>query len=370
MEHSIFLERVSERVGIKGTALKWIESYLTGRRQVVKVEGVSSDELPLNTGVPQGSVAGPIFFIMYILPLGEIIAKHGLNYMFYADDQQDYLGIKFESFKCSWELIKPCILDVRTWLLVNLLKNNATKTVFSLHGTSQQLAKLGNVTFELEGVEFVPQCNVKSLGVVFDASLSMKPQVNAVCKRAWHELHNINCIRGSLDKEAAAEIIHAFVTSHIDHSNALLYGLPKCTITKLQKVQNAAARTLTGLHKWEHITPVLVRLHWLPVAARVEFKLLTIVYKCLYSNGPEYLKDLLVTYTPSRSLRSSDDSRLLLEPRTKLSTGGDRSFHKAAPVLWNKLPHEIRHSISLSQFKSRLKKHLFVQSYPQQSGAH
>ena len=198
----------------------------------------------------------------------------------------------------------------------------------------------------------------------------MKPHINAVCKRAFHELHNINCIRGSLDQEAASDLIHAYVTSHLDHCNALLYGLPKCSIMKLQKVQNAAARSLTGLHKYEHITPVLTRLHWLPVEARKEFKLLTIVYKCLYGKGPEYLKELLVPYIPARSLRSSDDSRLLVEPNTKLATGGDRSFYKAGPLLWNRLPKDICHSNTLTQFKSRLKKHLFARSYPKQTDSH
>ncbi len=136
---------------------------------------------------------------------------------------------------------------------------------------------------------------------------------------------------------------------------------------KLQKVQNAAARTLTGAKGREHIRPILKRLHWLPVAYngnhRIEYKLLTIVYKCLYGNGPEYLKDLLIDYKPVRSLRSSSDTRLLVEPATKLATGGDRSFYKAAPKLWNRLPKDIRMSDSLSQFKSKLKKYLFRRAY-------
>ncbi len=213
----------------------------------------------------------------------------------------------------------------------------------------------------------MPQCEVKNLGVLFDQTLSMKSHVSALCRRAYHELHGINCLRGSLNKEAAAAAVHAFVTSRIDNCNALLYGIPDCTLMKVQKVQNAAARTLTGGRKTQHIKPVLKSLHWLPVCyhgrPRIVYKILVIVYKCLYGNGPEYLKELLVPYTPSRTLRSGTDSRLLIEPRTRLATGGDRSFQKAGPLLWNSLPRDIRMSNSLCQFKSKLKKYLYTKAF-------
>ncbi len=86
VNHEILIERVSERLGIRGTALKWIISYLTGRTQVVNINGTLSEEMPLDTGVPQGSVMGGILFLIYTLPLRDILQGHGFNYHLYADD--------------------------------------------------------------------------------------------------------------------------------------------------------------------------------------------------------------------------------------------------------------------------------------------
>lgn len=232
-----------------------------------------------------------------------------------------------------------------------------------MHGTKQQLAKLQQVDFEIEGVAIIPQPQVRNLGVIFDPSLDMKAHVTALCKRAYFELHNINCLRDSLTKQAATAAIHAFVTSRLDHHNALLYGLPNNTINKVQNVQNSAARTLTGGRRRDHITPVFKKLHWLKIRPRIEYKILIITYKCLFGNGPEYLRELLTFHRPERNLRSSSDSRMLVDPQTRLSTAGDRSYYKAAPYLWNKLPHNVRHAQTLGQFKQRLKSFLYQREY-------
>ncbi len=329
----------------------------------MNIHGTLSQEFPLESGVPQGSVMGAILFLIYTLPIGDIFTKNCIPYHIYADDNQNYLAFRIEKIEDKISEIIDCLQDLREWLLPNMLKSNGEKLELSVHGTPQQLAKLENISIKVDGVVLTPKAEVRNLGVIFDPTLSMKPHVNALCKRAYHELHNINCIRSSLNKEAAAMVIHSFVTSRIDNCNALLYGLPNSTIYKVQGVQNSAARTLTGAKRRDHITPVLKSLHWLKVKPRIEYKLLIIVYKCLYGNGPQYLKDLLVFKTHSRNLRSSADNSILEVPKTKLTTGGDRSFHRAGPTLWNNLPQHIRQSDTLSQFKSKLKKHLYQREY-------
>lgn len=121
---------------------------------------------------------------------------------------------------------------------------------------------------------------------------------------------------------------------------------------------NAAARLLTGTRKYESITPILFKLHWLPVKFRIDFKILLFVYKALNNLAPQYLTDLLCPYTPSRTLRSSDHC-LLIVPRSRLKKRGDRAFAAAGPKLWNSLPLYIRLAPSVSIFKSSLKTFLF-----------
>ena len=144
-------------------------------------------------------------------------------------------------------------------------------------------------------------------------------------------------------------LIHAFVTSKIDHYKILLSGLKQDHVRKLQYVQNSAARLLTGTHKHEHITPVLRDLHWLPVHERFRFKILLMTFKCLNQLAPSYVSDLLIHYRPSRTLRSSD-KELLIQPRCRLKTYGERAFSFIAPKLWNTLPLSIKRCKSAESF--------------------
>ncbi len=141
------------------------------------------------------------------------------------------------------------------------------------------------------------------------------------------------------------------MTSRLDYCNALLGGCSARLINKLQMVQNAAARVLTRTRKYDHISPVLSTLHWLPTKHRIDFKILLITYKAL--NG------LAIQYSlPSRPLRSQNSGHLII-PRISKSTAGGRSFSYLAPKLWNNLPNTVREADTLCQFKSRLKTHLF-----------
>ena len=152
--------------------------------------------------------------------------------------------------------------------------------------------------------------------------------------------------------------MHAFISSRLDYSNPLYIGIEQSALRRLQLVQNAAARLLTGTKRREHITPVLADLHWLPVHFRIHFKVLLFAFKSLNGLAPPYITELIEPYRPTRALRSADQS-LLVVPTMNLRTKGDRAFSAAAPALWNALPLTIRRAQSIGVFKSLLKTHLF-----------
>ena len=132
-----------------------------------------------------------------------------------------------------------------------------------------------------------------------------------------------------INQKEAEKLFHAFVSSRLDYCNALLTGLPKITIGKLQLIQNSAAQLLNGTKRREHITPVLAALHWLPVTYRIDFKVLLLIYKALNEQGPEYIANSLVTYAPSRALRSSTAG--LLDAPSNSPKIGSAAFVNSAP---------------------------------------
>ena len=165
-------------------------------------------------------------------------------------------------------------------------------------------------------------------------------------------------VQGVRPRAACKTIVHALVMSRVDYGNALLFGLPEMQLHKLQMIQNSAARLVTGTHGRDHITPVLFKLHWLPVRYRIEFKLLVLVYQAVHHLGPAYLTSLVTPYAPTRSLRSAAHRSLTI-PRYNLERYGRRAFSVAGPSLWNNLPVTIREAGTLTTFKSTLKTHLF-----------
>ena len=359
--HDVLLKRLKERCGVQGKALKWFESYLTDRFQMVTLKEITSKRVALHCGLPQGSVLGPLLFLVYTLPLRDFIKRKGLQFHLYADDTQIYMSFTPNSSGVanSLERIEQCIQEVSSWMSANRLKLNGNKMKILVVGTPQQCLKVSNLTLNVADSIIESNETVKNLGAIFDKHMNHKALVNAICKAARYHLYNISLARRYLTREAAEKAIHAFVISRLDSNNALIQGLPCCELKKLQKVQNAAARLLVGVSRKCHITPILRELHWLPVVCRIQYKILLLTFKCIKNIAPKYLIVLLKKRTAPRATRSAKDDLLLEIKRTNLVTAGDRSFAHVAPCLWNELPYSLRAANSVETFKTLLKTFLF-----------
>jgi len=189
----------------------------------------------------------------------------------------------------------------------------------------------------------------------------MEKQVNSMCKKAFYNIKNIAHIRKSLNKDDTKTAVHALVTPHLDYGNALLYGANKKLQDKLQVAQNSAARLVERLKKHDRISHVRKQLHWLPVDARIKFKILNITWKALNDKAPKYIQDLLNNSTSDLNLRSNHQ-KLLKMPRI-CNKYGERAFSYAGPTLWNSLPYDLRNINSNALFRNKLKTHLFHNSY-------
>ena len=364
VDHEILLRRLTTSFGIRGKALEWFSSYLSGRSQRILFDGVTSDNFDLRFGVPQGSCLGPLLFVVYASKLFEIVQAHVPDAHCFADDTQLYLSFNPNSPTDQAEAVctmERCISDLRKWMYQDKLKINDDKTEFLIIGSRQQMLKINDCTIRVGTTDIKPVSEVRNLGSWFDCNFSMSTHISKSCSAAFFWLHNIKRISKFLSRDKLETVLHAFVTSRIDYCNGLLYGLPDCEIAKLQRVQNAAARLLTSSRKYDHITPVLQELHWLPVRYRIHFKILLLTFKALNGMAPAYISDLINVRKPARySLRSITSGTLLLHPAGKMKKSfGDRCFSVAAPTLWNALPACLRNISSILIFKSRLKTYLF-----------
>ncbi len=236
----------------------------------------------------------------------------------------------------------------------NTLQLNENKTEVLLLGPA---ATNNSIKTQLGFLNNNLHNHAKNLGVHFDPLLQFDKHVKAVVKSSFFHLRSVAKVKHFLSNKDLEIVIHAQISSRLDYCNSLYIGLPQSTLSRLQMVQNAAARFLTGTKKRDHITPVLASLHWLPIQLRVDFKVLLFAYKALYK-APDYICDLIKPYTASRSLRSSDQL-LLSVPHSRCKTKGDRAFLVVAPKLWNSLPLNIRASPSLDAFKSSLKTYFY-----------
>jgi len=171
----------------------------------------------------------------------------------------------------------------------------------------------------------------------------MIPHINKVCKAASFHIYNIRRIRKYLTIDATHVLVHSIVIGRLDYCNSLLYKVPAIHISKLQCIQNGAARLVCSTPRCNHITPVLFSLHWLPVTYHIEFKILVLTFKAIYQLAPSYTCNLVWLKEKCKYQLLSSEELLLQSPigKTKKSLG-NRSFQTAAPVLWNSLTSSVR----------------------------
>ena len=358
VDHTRLLTRLEQQYGLEGRVLQWIASYLSDRQQSVLVGRKRSPAVPVSCGVPQGSVLGPVLFVLYTGYVSNIVSDLRLSHHSYADDTQLLDTFKPSEVHDSLERIAECTQHIKSWMTSNMLKLNDTKTEALLIGTRQQLCKVHVHSVKVADADINLSSVVKNLGVHLDSSFSFEAHVNQVSKTCFLHLRAISNIRQYLTPAATQALVRALVTSKLDYCNSIFSGLSSNLIDKLQKIQNTSARIITKTPRRAHITPVLKELHWLPVKLRIDFKILCLTYKCLHGSSPSYLSDLLNPYVPVRSLRSNTEN-LLVVPPYKLKSFGFCSFSYTAPVLWNALPSDIKDSDSLDSFKAKLKTYLF-----------
>ena len=194
--------------------------------------------------------------------------------------------------------------------------------------------------------------------------LNLANHINKTKQKAICGLINISHISSLIDKKHRLQLVHSLVFSHIDFCNSLYYGLPNSVLQPLQTIINSAARLIVNMPRFSHhrITPKCIDLHFLPIRARIEFKICLLIFKAMKHGQPSYLSALLKPYIPESNVQLRSSGRLN-EPMFSTSTSSERCFEFYAPRLYNKLPDNLKSLNSIECLKKKLKTHIFKKAY-------
>src|SRR5688572_10468314 len=306
--------------------------------------------VPVKLGVPQGSVLGPILFILCTAGIPSLFPNHSAIGHLFADDVQAYVCGSPSAQLLLASHIDALSQDLHLWMSSNRLSLNSSKTQLIWFGTRQQLAKLDFAVLAQTFPSFTFSSSVRDLGVVLDSTLSFSEHIKNLTRSCYFHLRRLRAIRRSVSSSVFTTIVHAFICSRIDYCNSLFVGLPKVRLSPVQSVLNAAARLIARLPRFSHISSyMLEKLHWLPLTARIQLKVLVLVCRSYSGLAPKYLCCLVrrpISATSHRPLRSLDRLDLLV-PRARTTMAKSRALAFIGPSLWNQHPSSTR-SLMLS----------------------
>ncbi len=362
IDHSTLIDRLDRTFGVTGKALEWVRSYLRGRSTFVRWKQNSSSIFPLDTGVPQGSSLGPLLFSLYIAPLSGVINSFGVRHHQYADDTQVYIAVSKADVSINVDKLENCTAGIHEWLQINGLQLNPKKSEVIQFTAARGRNRVEDVgTIRVSSASIPPVSTVRSLGVTLDKKLTFDQHVTNTCRSCYYHIRALRHVRQSLPDNIARTVACSMVGSRLDYCNSLFFGMTKSNFSKLQRVQNTLARAVLRRGKFEHITPALKELHWLPVELRVSYKIAILAFTVKTTGQPAYLRELLQDYEPARILRSS--SKHLLRESTTKTVLASRGFRHSAAAVWNNLPDSLRSCANFDCFKRTLKTHMFTSAF-------
>jgi hypothetical protein len=351
VDHQLLVRKL-ELCNVRDNALRWFKDYLNERSQMVNIGSRKSSYRSIESGVPQGSVLGPVLFSVYMKGIGEEVNKHGFQYKLYADDVMIYLSCSVQDIDNALVRLERCVTDVTQWLSKNSLILNASKTEFLIVGTARQQKKLGQKTISVDGTNVKSCQSVRYLGIEIDNTLSMEKQVQKTNKAAYCNLRLLYRIARYMDRKTRVTAANALVASNLEFCISLYCGLPKKLLKRMERVLRSMRKFILGTNdQVAVVTENNEKL--LHVEQMIQLRVMCIVHAVVNRKAPNFLCELLANQTSSQNLRSAIQENLVI-PRTAKAIG-DRAFSVIGPKLWNNLSLDDRRLTSCEAFRGRVK---------------
>ena len=330
-------------------ALSWFRSYLTERKQRCFVNGNLSSSRTIQCGVPQGSILGPLLFLVYINDLPNCL-NGGLPRM-YADDTN--ISLQSSNLVDLRDIINAELANLNTWLEVNKLSLNIAKTEFMVIGSRQRLATHGNHDIDVfvnnERIKRV--ASSKSLEVTFDENLSRSKHIDNISKKVSSGISALKRIRCFISEETAKKVYQGLIEPHLSYCASVWDGIGSKLREKLQKFQNRAARVITNSSYDVSSSSLLEALDWDKLYTDRMKQKAILMHKTINKRTPQYLLELFSFNEHIYDLRDSGNKLIVPRPRTDYLK---QSFSYSCAMLWNGLPGPLRSTANLTAFKAGL----------------
>ena len=351
VSHEILLRKL-ELYGISGLTLDWFKSYLHEREQICVIGDSSSKLRTITCGVPQGSILGPLLFLIYVNDLPACL-KYSTARMF-ADDTN--ITTSNRSSVRLHRQLNHDLGNIQYWLLANRLSLNVLKTEYMYFASDYSLANLGTDVSETIKIGDKPLSGVrstKSLGTQFDERLVWEEHIDNLCKRVSSGLGTLKQASQFVPKNILLTIYNALVKSLFDYCDAVWGNLNKSLTARLQKLQNKAARIITRKGYDERSADIRKELGWDDLETSRKKHLAILMYKIMNNKAPGYLIDLFQKSSSRNCSLRESENRLLL-PKYNTEFAKSSSFSFVGAKVWNSIPYNIRSATSLSAFKRHI----------------
>ena len=341
------------RYGVNHNELKWFSSYLSDRTQKVLYDGISSCDLPISIGVPQGSNLSPVLFLLFINDVTSYLPNCYIN--LYADDLLIYI-IHSDIDTIQTEL-QSVVSKLSTWFKNNKLTVNTDKTyTMLLHSRNSRLRNT-NLNISLDRTVLHQQEALTYLGIIIDQHLTWSNQIESLCKKISPKLGALSRLKHFLPKEMLSMIYNSTIQPIMDYCCTIWGNCNSTLLQRLQSYQNRAARIITNNYDYSvHNHNLRKELGMIDLQCRIKYFTLCLMYKCIHGLTPPYMFDhiLMAQDIQERPFRHSDSLTIVIpKPNTEQFK---LSFYYQGPYNWNKLPFDLRNSASLHTFKQMYKK--------------
>ena len=350
IDHEIILRKLSYFGADQATA-KWFQSYLSNRTQRCNVNGNLSTASTVTCGVPQGSILGPLLFLMYINDLSNCLRVAAPR--MFADDTSITLSAKtVADLKLA---VTSELNNLTCWLRANKLSLNVAKTELMIIGSRQRLnTQCEEINISIDDRTIKRVDHIKSLGLTIDAQLSWSKHVDEISKKVSSAIGALKRVRPFIPTDVAVQIYNALILPHFDYCSPVWDGMSGCLSDKLQKLQNRAARVITQSPFDTSSNLLLAMLRWEELSLRRKKQKALIMYKTLNELAPDYLQCLFTErHVNDYNLRNLEGKLSLPKPNTNYLK---RSFCYSGACLWNNLPQDLKSVCSIGQFKRGIKK--------------